>query len=314
MAGKKLRTSYSAISCFQACRRAYYFSRVRRLERICFTGHFLLGNAIHEGLFQIYVKNKHFLRSTMRFFNKEKQRIRKEISLQPYQEQELYEQEPIIKGMLTAYCEVHKKLIRSMKHIENEYELDYDIDPYTTIRIKVDNLLEEKKSGATYIHEVKTTRTLSKDYVKSIKNNLQKSIYFHVFNAAPENKKSQLTGICYDAIQKPSIRLKKKENKQQFIERLFEYYTGTNKSQLFYFEKFKKLQLTKHNVFNLISKVSRDIRACKDVDDFYPNYALCNMYSRCEFYDICHFGENAVNMANFRVRPIRKTGTKNKKK
>lgn len=312
MAGKKLRLSYSAIGCFLECKRMYYFSRVKRLERISFKGHFILGNAMHEGLFQIYTKNKYFLRDAMKFFNKEKQKVRKEISLQPYEEQMLYEQEPIIKGMLTAYQEVHKKHIRSMKHIENEYELTFDIDDNTAIVIKVDNLLREKKDK--YIHEVKTTRTLSKEYVKGIKNDLQTSIYFHVYNAAPENKNDKLTGICYDVIQKPSIRLKKKENKQQFIVRLFEYYTGSNKSQLFYIEKIKKLLLSKHDIFNLIIKVSKDIRACKSIDDFYPNYKFCYVYSRCEFYDICHFGENSVTMANFRVRPVRKTKTKTKKK
>ena len=296
---RKIKLSFSAVSSFMDCRRKYWFSYVRFIELIAFMPQNIVGNCVHFGLFKLYSKDENAIRETLKMMENEKQKLRKKLELSPQQEQLLKEQEYAIKGMLKAYAIKYKRHIDKAKHIANELTLLYNVDKRTDLVIKMDNIKEVKKKR--YVHEIKTAKTLTPDYVKNIKNDMQTAIYFHGHNRIVP-KKDRLDGIIYDVIRKPSIRRKKKETPSQFMRRLSEYYTASNESELFYMETIEKPLLTDKRVFNTLEHVAEDIRECETEDDFYPNDRYCYVKSRCNFYDICHFGENAATMARYRPR------------
>lgn len=296
---RKIRLSFSAVSSFMDCRRKYWFSYVKFIELIAFMPQNIVGNCVHFGLYKLYSKDDKAIAQTMKMLENEKQKLRDKLELSVQQEDMLNEQEYVIKGMLKAYAIKYKRHIAKATHIVNELKLEYPIDKRTELIIKMDNIKEVKKKR--YVHEIKTAKTLTADYVKNIKNDVQTAIYFHGHNRIVP-KKEQLNGIIYDVIRKPSIRRKKKETPQQYLRRLETYYTASNESELFYMETIEKPLLSDKRVFNMIEHVADEIRSCKTEDDFYPNDRYCYVRSRCNFYDICHFGENAATMARYRHR------------
>lgn len=303
--------SYSSIACFMDCRRKYYWSNIRNLEKIRYAPYFIVGNAIDLGVSLLYAKDKDYLKKVLKTYNKAKQELRGSMNLKIEQEQDLNEQQEIIIGMLGAYKEIHKDHIKKLKHEQKQYEAIVPVSNFA-IKIKVDNIIKNKKE--TFIHELKTTRTLTPDYVKNIKNDLQTAIYFHMYNKL--NKDNKLAGIVYDVIQKPSIRQKQKETKEQFINRLKDWYKGPENVDKYYMETINTPLIDKNRIINILTKVNADIKKCLTLNDFYPNERFCYVYSKCEFYDICHEGEKPELMANFRQRDhdIKKKGGKNDKR
>lgn len=296
---RKINLSFSAVSSFMDCKRKYWFSYVRYLELIAFQPQNVVGNCVHFGLFKLYSKEGNAVNEAIKMMESEKQNLRKKLELSVQQEQILKEQEYAIKGMLKAYALHYKRHIAKAKHIANELKMLYDIDKRTRLVIKMDNIKEVKKKR--YVHEIKTAKSLTPDYIKNIKNDVQTAIYFHGHNRIV-SKQDRLHGIIYDVIRKPSIRRKKSETPSQFMRRLSEYYTSSNESELFYMETIEKPLLSDKRVFSTLEHVAEEIRNCLTEDDFYPNDRHCYVRSRCNFYDICHFGENAVTMARYRPK------------
>lgn len=296
---RDISISFSAISTFMDCRRKYWWSYVKRYEPIVFAPQFITGNCVHFGLYQLYDKNPKAVRDTLKIFDNEKQKLRDKLSLDTKQESDLNQEEYMIRGMLEAYAHKYRNHIKKVKHITNELKLKYKIDRHTKLTIKMDNIV--LLNNRRHVHEIKTTKTLTPDYVKNIKNDMQTAIYFHGHNRCMP-KSERLRGIMYDVIRKPSIRKKKKESTQQFLKRLADYYDGPNENELFYMEVIERPLLTDDRVFDVIEHVVDDMRNCATEDDFYPNDRHCYVYKRCHFYDICHYGENAATRAKFRVR------------
>lgn len=288
--------SYSSISCFMDCRRKYYWSGIRNLERLQVVMPFFIGNMIDLGVSLLFANDKNVIKKVLKKYEEDKQTLRGSMNLTIEQEQDLNEQREIIIGMLEAYKMVHAKEIKVLKHKYMQYEVIVPINTFD-VKIKIDNIVESKKG--LYLHELKTTRNLTPDYVKNIKNDFQTSIYYHLYNMSHKQK---LEGIIYDVIQKPSIRQKQKESVQEFICRLKDWYKGVDNADKYYIETIKTPMISKDRVLNIITKVKEDIDRCTHIDDFYPNERFCYVYRRCDFYDICHEGEKPELMANFKLR------------
>ncbi len=294
---KDLYLSYSSIACFMDCRRKFYFYYERKLERIQHAPYYLTGNMVELGVSLLFAKDNEYKKKVLKAYNKAKQELRSSMSLTIQQEQELNEQEQIIFGMLEAYKHVHAKELKTMTHKQAQYK-DYIKVNNLYVCVKIDNLL--KKKNQLLLHELKTTRTLTPDYIRNIKNDLQTAIYFHVYNL--KNTKKPIDTILYDVIQKPSIRQKQKESKSEYLNRLKEWYSGEDNNNKYYMETIAKPLIDKDRLFNIITKVGDDLLSCKTLDDFYPNERFCYVYRRCEYYEICHEGEKKELMINFRIK------------
>lgn len=296
-----IRVSFSSIANYMDCRRKFWFSNIKGYELIAFKPYNVTGNCVHYGLHQLYSKNKNAVKDAMAMFNNEIKKLRKDnLSLSEKDENEIIYQKLAINGMLEAYKNKYSNHIKKTKHISNELKLELNLDKRTVLVIKMDNIVDIEKRGK-HVHEIKTVKTLTPDYVRNIKNDLQTGIYFHGHNRTV-SKKDRLKGIMYDVIRKPSIRQTKKETASMFLDRVAEYYTSPNESELFYMDFIEYPLLTEDRVFNTVESVVDDMRRCLVEDDFYPNDRHCYVKSRCQFYDICHTGENKLTLANYKVR------------
>jgi len=305
----KIYLSYSGMSCFMDCKRMYYWRYIQQLELIQFSPHFIIGNAIDFGISLLYEKDANTIKKTLMEFSKLRKKLRGEISLNIQQEQELNDQEVIIVGMLEAYKDIHKKHIKELRHQHTQLKANVDFNGIT-VGIKIDNIIGKKKK--LYLHELKTTKQLTPDYVKNIKNDLQTAIYFHIYNL--KKLGPTLDGIIYDVIQKPSIRLKKKETKQEFVGRLKEYYKGPDGNTRYYMEIIDQPLLHKDRILNTITGIADDLKNRKTMEDFYPNDRFCYVYKRCEYYTICHEGATKSILANYKKRGGEKNDNKKENK
>ncbi len=284
--------SYSSIRAFLNCKRKYYWYYVKGLEIKYSNPNFIFGNVMHFGLHQIYSENSKFIIDTVKFLNSEKSKIK---FIHPKDEEKLNKFEFQIRGMLFAYKEYYAKFIKKVIHVKNEFSLEYPIDGYL-FKIKIDNIL--KYNNQLYIHEIKSVKTLSEEYINNIKNDLQTHIYFHINNLA--NKEFKIKGILFDAIQKPGIRQKEKEDTNEFLQRLKDYYLQNK--EFFYMDKIEKPLLNKNRILNLVKAVITDMKHCVKENDYYPNETACYQFFRCEFFDLCHIGENKETLFNFKRR------------
>lgn len=284
--------SYSTIKAFLNCKRKYYFYYIKGLMLKFSNPNFIFGNVMHFGLHQIYSKNSKYIIDTVKFLNEEKNKIK---FINPKDEEKLNKFEYQIRSMLLAYNEYYMSFIKKTTHIKNEFSLEYPIDGYL-FKIKIDNIL--KYNGQLYIHEIKSVKTLSEDYINNIKNDLQTHIYFHINNIA--NKEFKIKGILFDAIQKPGIRQKEKEDVNEYLQRLKEYYFQNK--EFFYMDKIEKPLLNKNRIINLIKAVIVDMKNCVNENDYYPNETACYQFQKCEYFDLCHIGENKETLFNFKRR------------
>ena len=291
-----LTLSYSQIATFLDCRKKYFLKYKKNLVSKIMNPNFIFGNAIHEGIRFLYEKKNNYLKLTLKNFEKEKDKARKNLIVSAENEQKLIEQESVIRGLLPSYQEHYKTFLKNTEHLKNEYKATYKIDNNIKITIKLDNLIKIKKD--LYIHELKTTKVLTTDYVKNVKNDLQTNIYFYIHNII-ENK-NKVKGILYDIVKKPGIRLKQNESEVQYLNRLYEYYKD---GQSFHMEQINIPLLSKDRIFSIIKGVGKDIINCSNnISSFYPNERYCYVWSRCEYYDICHIGENKETLSIFTNR------------
>lgn len=305
----KIALSYSSIATFLSCRHKYFYKYIKGYTPRTFESKYIVGNFFSLGLFYFYTQKKDPIESVMKMFEIEKQNMRKKLILSPTDEQSLYEQDVIIRGMLEAYKIKYKEFIKTTKHGGNEVPLEHVSSNGVKFMGKLDNLLI--RDGKKYIHEIKTSKYLDENYVKNIKNSLQIAIYYTLYNELHEDK---IEGIIYDVTKKPSIRLKQNETKSDYLDRLNSYYFDKTKADLFYMEIIKKPLISSKKVFNLIDRILDDIKKCKTEEDYYHNFQQCFVWNRCEYYDVCFFGENKNNLAMFDIRQNADKESKNERK
>lgn len=287
--------SYSSITEFQNCRKRYYFSRILGYTYKYQQPQFAIGQFFHLGLNNIYAKKKNPIDRTLKVYKITLKMWEKKLMLPPTKREEFYRFEAILYGMLKAYAAKYKSFIKKTKLFGSEIEINYTTKQGTLFVGNVDNILIIKDKY--YLHEVKTTKSLTMDYVKGIKTDLQAAFYMNAFNKS--RKDIKISGLIYDVIMKPSIRLKKTETEQAFIERLYEYYMERSSHELFYMEKINRPVIKSSKLLSIIDGVQSDINVCKESGVYYENYKYCFIWGRCEFYDMCFNGENSTTTANF---------------
>lgn len=303
-----IRLSYSAIGAFLDCKRLYYLKYVENWERYDLKMPFFMGNVMQYGVYQVYKGVDDPVKSTMEFYQKERARVRETLVLTPKDEQDINDAEVVLRGMVAAYSEAYGDFVDETDHVHNELSFVFEIRPGLEIKIKMDNIL--RLEDGLYIHELKAKRSISRDTVKAIKNDLQTNLYFHICH---EVGKIKPVGILYDIVRKPSIRQRKNESKSQFLVRLEEYYRDGDPNELFYMEPINKPLLSRGRIMNLIKKVAKDILRCRKKTDFYPNERFCYIMYRCDFFELCHYGVNNETMRIFRKRQYHQKGTTSKK-
>lgn len=302
----QLQLSFSSISMFLNCKRMYWWKYVRNLVPNKFNKAYLIGTVVHHGIYQLYAKNPNAINIALELFNEKVNELRASLNISPEIEQDLVEQELVIKGMLNAYAARYSDIIEATLHHVNEHELTIPINDNVRVTANLDNILDS--GDGKLVHEIKTSKSVTPDYVRNIQNSLQAAIYFHGYNLVNENDK--LIGIMYDVIKKPSIRRKKLESYQGYLDRLVDYYDDPTKIDNFYMEIIKVPLLGKNRVFETIDKISSEILTYGDDKSmYYCNDMFCNIYGKCTYFDLCHYNENPNTLMNFKDREIDESST-----
>ncbi len=304
-----IQLSYSSISTFLECRRKFWWNYVRRLVPIQLNQAFLVGEIVHFGISEMYAKNENAIEDAMTHFNSRVNELRSALAISPNIEQELVEQEYVVRGMLNGYKSKYSDIIEVTEHIKNEHELRFVVNENINILAYLDNIL--LSLDGKLVHEIKTTKSLTPEYVKNIQNSLQAALYFHGNNHIETDESNQFVGILYDVIRKPSIRVKKNEAYDAYLQRLIDYYEDP-KSEFdnFHMEVIKFPLISKQRVFETVEGVGNDILSIReDKSRYYCNDRACLVRSKCVYYDICHFGENPSTMLFFKEKNIDESNT-----
>jgi hypothetical protein len=262
---------------------------------------------VHEGLAAVLAKKSKAIEIMTEVYKKERKAAIQQFGLNPEQIEELDMQEFTTKGMLLAYRTKYAKMIADMKLLGSEVEGAIELGNDVTFVIKLDNIV--KVRSKKILHELKTTKEITPDYVKRIQTDLQTAAYFHFHNIIwPDDP---IQEVMYDIIRKPSIRRKKAskykpaETKSQFLERLQEWYKKPDDMSVFHIERFKTPGITEDAVVNTVVKVSEEMLQCKEEDDYYQDFDKCSAYygGQCSYYELCHSGgESKENLLLYTIR------------
>jgi CRISPR/Cas system-associated exonuclease Cas4 (RecB family) len=309
-----LHMSVSSVSDFLTCRRLYYYKRIKKYEKTSYNLPFIVGRVVHEGLAAVLAKRvdpktkkPNAIEIMTAVYKKERLAAIKEYVLSPEQLEELDMQEFTTKGMLLAYQTKYGKMIADMKLLGSEVEGAIDLGNDVTFVVKLDNIV--KVRNKKILHELKTTKQITPDYVKRIQTDLQTAVYFHFHNIIWPDE--PIEEVMYDVIRKPSIRRKKAsknkpaESKEAFLTRLQEWYKKPDDMSVFHIERFKQPGITEDAVINTVVKVSEEMLRSKDMPSYYQDFDKCHSYygERCPYYELCHEGgEIPQNMLQYAIR------------
>jgi len=309
-----LHISVSSIQDWMTCKRLYYYKRIMKYEKTSYNLPFIVGRVVHEGLAAVLsksvdpkTKKLNAIEIMSETYKKERAAAIKEYVLSPEQLEELNMQEFVTKGMLLAYRTKYGKMIQDMTLLGSEVEGAIDLGNSAIFVIKLDNIVRVRNKKI--LHEVKTTKEITPDYVKRIQTDLQTATYFHLHNYIWPDEK--IEEVMYDVIRKPSIRRKKAsknkpaESKEAFLLRLQEWYKKPDDMSVFHIERFKRPGITEEAVINTIMKVSEEMLRSKTKEDYYQDFDHCHSYygSRCPMYELCHQGgESKENLLLYTIR------------
>jgi hypothetical protein len=306
-----LHMSVSSVQDWMTCKRLYYYKRIKKYEKTSYNLPFIVGRVVHEGLAAVLAKKPNALELMTAVYKKERAAAIKEYTLDLKQIEDLDMQEFMTKGMLLAYRTKYGKMIQDMKLMGSEVEGAIDLGNDVTFVIKLDNIVRIRSKKI--LHELKTTKMITPDYVKRIQTDLQTAAYFHFHNIIFENEK--IEEVMYDVIRKPSIRQKKKESKEEFLGRLQDWYKKPDDMSVFHIERFKTPGITEEAVINTVVKVSEEMLRCKEKDDYYQDFDKCHSYygDVCPMYALCHEGgETKENLLSYTVRKSYHVNKENK--
>lgn len=312
-----LHMSVSSVQDWMVCKRLYYYKRIKKYEKTAYNLPFIVGRVVHEGLAAVLAKKPNAIEIMTAVYKKERKLAIDAFGLNPEQIEELDMQEYTTKGMLLAYRTKYAKMIQDMKLMGSEIEGAVDLGNDVTFVIKLDNIV--KVRNKKILHELKTTKMITPDYVKRIQTDLQTAVYFHFHNIIFEDEK--IEEVMYDVIRKPSIHRKKAsknkpaESKEAYLERLQEWYKKPDDMSVFHIERFKTPRITEEAVINTVVKVSEEMLRSKEKDDYYQDFDKCHSYygDVCPMYDLCHNGgETKENLVLYTIRKSYHVSKENK--
>lgn len=300
--------SVSSVQDWMTCKRLYYYKRIKKYEKTAYNLPFIVGRVVHEGLAAVLAKKPNAIELMTAVYKKERKEAIDTFGLSIEKIEELDMQEFITKGMLLAYRTKYAKMIADMKLLGSEVEGAIDIGNDVTFVIKLDNIV--KVRNKKILHELKTTKQITPDYVKRIQTDLQTAVYFHFHNIIwPEDP---IVEVMYDVIRKPGIRRKKEsknkpaESKEAFLQRLQEWYVQPGDTDsVFHIERFKTPGIEEEAVVNTVVKVSEEMLRSKTKEDYYQDFDKCHSYygDVCPMYDLCHRGgETKENLLLYTIR------------
>jgi len=255
--------SASRIRCFKECRKKYWFQYIENLEPVSKPKPLALGKAVHTG-------------QEMIDRGKSMEEAKAAIMLQ-------YEDWPaedvgILPGHAMAIVKGYSEFAPiDWKVLDMETRFEVNAGYGRRLMGYFDGIIE--RNGRIYILERKTAARVDEKYLNNLLWDEQASIYAYAAKELGLN----IDGILYDIIQKASIRLKKNETEEEYIERLEEWYRDPS--------RYTRHIVSRNNeqIESLISDVrdvALDMTVAEREGRFYRNPSACKIMG-CQFQSVC---------------------------
>jgi len=285
---KMQKISASGIRCWKECRRKYHFIYNENLRPQVTAPAFRFGSLVHTGLAQILQWASADELHGMPTVGEIKTVLEKHDDGEPVDAVELYKAVHCLERWCFHYpIGAHKILA-----IEEYFEVP--IGHGRRLRGYIDAIVEDTATGEQWVLEHKTAARFDERYMTRLLRDDQATAYIVGANKSGYNVK----GVMYNILLKPSIRQKKSENREEYIERIKQWYHETNRIVI-------------HNVYRdaeqqeiwlaEIEAVMADIRHAKYKQNYYPNASACSIYD-CAFDSICLEDTPEVREGNFTER------------
>jgi hypothetical protein len=309
----KTLISYSGMSKFCTCKRAYYWRYGAKIEPLYVSDALTFGKLIHACLEAFYQGKPYGQLIKDNYADRNEN---------PRQAHHFALAFAMMSGYVKKYAEQDLKF--NILNTELPFECEI-INPMTgrksrkfRLRGFIDRVND--KSGGIWLHEYKTTAQLNDSYINRIRHNLQELIYVIAYEQLHGVK---VKGIIHDAIQKVSLTQGKGETEQEYQTRLAALIakskTGKSSAKRKIPEtlaefggRLTQRYLTDPSVFHreeiLVDRrrleeakqelwdVTQDIGKCKT---FYKSRGQCYGFGECDFFKICNSSDNPLIIKNY---------------
>jgi PD-(D/E)XK nuclease superfamily len=292
--------THGMIRVFNTCHEKARLSYVELWKPKTFHFPFVAGEAIHEGL-QELLKYKDPDRAVQHAEDnltmQQQKYIQQHLSMSADDDQELYQQRIYVEAIIRNYARFYKKFVKEVIVLSREKKIpakERISDTMFVHTAKVDMII--KWLGKRYLYELKSAKTLVLDWLMG--NKPQITGYW-----IRAIEKYRLDGVYLDAIQKPSIRMGKNEEKSEFLVRLEDYYSNADK---YFYEIFTLSEREIEDYKGLIVMTASAFQEYLNSDwkgHWQRNRYSCKIMGSCEFLPICDYGLNQMN----KDRYIKKT-------
>lgn len=285
----------SMISTFRNCRRKYYYTYILCLKSKEFHIPFAVGSALHFGIpGSLFISKdvKKAVKAGLDHMNERKKKFEKMTSFSGEEDQGFIYQCTCVESVIVNYAKFYKTFIHDLKVLSTEKIIEHKkliLPGGFVLTGKTDAVL--KYNNTVFLYELKTSKNLQ--YDRLLMYYPQVLTYFLI---TATEKRNVPTEIYLDAVQKPQIRIKKDESKEEFIYRLDEYYTS---SQSFQHERWIPRTRNLNQMHIIVRETAKEIVEAEDKDNFYCNRFSCRVFGVCKFIDFCDYGINDLNMIKF---------------
>lgn len=296
----------SASSCgmFLSCRRQAYWHLVRRLTPSAGNMNFDVGTIWHAGLDAWYTFGK--LVAAKKAIQKAVDEVVKNGNSALATPAVMTTTRAMLEGMLLGYIERFGNAdLKAWKFLkaEHEFSISQFLGSSVDFTGRIDGIVEIAKGGCkgTWILEHKTTRDLSYYSVETVKNAMQTLAYCAVL---PEVLGIKPKGIIWNAVRKPSKRLKQGQTTEDYAAEIRQDYI--DRPDFYYFRQPVFIPSEKIRIWETeMTLILQDLELClKHKDDmtfWYKNTNQCTAYGGCAFIPLCFRGIRRSTLAMYRT-------------
>lgn len=300
---KRDHTSPSSLGTFLCCRRKAYFHSVRRLTLKSPRLSLEIGNIWHKGMYVLYGGGsiKKTKKAIIAAINES---VATGFSAMATPAA-IAMNRAMLTGMIGGYAKKYgKRDLKAWKIHQREVKIVIPKIFGSAIDfIGIIDAIVEIKAGPNkgiWILEHKTTKDLSYYTVEAIKKAIQTLAYIYTARKFLGLKPK---GIIWNAVRKPSKRLKKNQTVDEYCTEIEEDYIAR---PAFYFYR-QELRVNRSSVDEWVEEAHQqimDLEICYTNKDniaiWYKNTSLCDMYGGCEFAPLCYRGDKRSTLSLFR--------------
>jgi hypothetical protein len=207
-------------------------------------------------------------------------------------------------GMLLGYTKAHKEDLKNWDWLD--VEMEFEIPNIFGLGILfhgfIDGVIYIDKGPmkGLWIVEHKSTRDLNFFTLETVKDSFQALCYIWAYYTLTGDKPK---GIIWNAVRKPSKRLKKNQTTEDFCQELKEDYVARPDFYFFREQPFIPLS-TIMNWEEQFKRIMADVAICfnspQNLSLWYKNTSMCRQYGGCEFAPLCQRGEKRSTLALYR--------------